>query len=60
MTKKYQAPIVKKAFQILKAISESETGFRISDMAVPGWSFDVKTIVKIKKKPRKDKTNNRT
>ncbi|MFN2356321.1 MAG: helix-turn-helix domain-containing protein, partial [Desulfotignum sp.] len=33
MTKRYQAPIVKKAFDILKAISKSEQGLRISDIA---------------------------
>lgn len=33
MTKKYQAPIVKKAFLILKAISKSSQGLRISEIA---------------------------
>ncbi|MCF8093127.1 MAG: IclR family transcriptional regulator [Desulfotignum sp.] len=33
MNKRYQAPIVKKAFDILKAISKSEKGLRISDIA---------------------------
>lgn len=33
MTKRYQAPIVKKAFDILKAISQSEKGLRISDLS---------------------------
>ncbi len=33
MTKRYQAPIVKKAFDILKAISQSEKGLRISDIS---------------------------
>jgi IclR family transcriptional regulator, KDG regulon repressor len=34
MTKRYQAPIVKKAFDILKAISRSEKGLRISDISL--------------------------
>ena len=33
MTKKYQAPIVKKAFIILKAISQSSKGLRISEIS---------------------------
>ncbi|MEX1314140.1 MAG: IclR family transcriptional regulator, partial [Desulfotignum sp.] len=33
MTKRYQAPIVKKAFDILTAISRSRNGLRISDIA---------------------------
>lgn len=33
MTKKYQAPIVKKAFIILKAISQSSQGLRISEIS---------------------------
>ncbi len=33
MTKKYQAPIVKKAFIILKAIAKSSQGLRISEIA---------------------------
>jgi len=33
MTKKYQAPIVKKAFIILKAISQSAKGLRISEIS---------------------------
>ena len=33
MTKKYQAPIVKKAFIILKAISQSAKGLRISEVS---------------------------
>jgi DNA-binding IclR family transcriptional regulator len=33
MTKKYQAPIVKKAFIILKAISQSSLGLRISELS---------------------------
>jgi len=33
MTKRYQAPIVKKAFDILTAVSRSKNGLRISDMA---------------------------
>ncbi len=33
MTKKYQAPIVKKAFLILKAISKSSQGLKISEIA---------------------------
>jgi DNA-binding IclR family transcriptional regulator len=33
MTKRYQAPIVKKAFDILSAISRSRNGLRISDIA---------------------------
>ncbi|MEE4362879.1 MAG: IclR family transcriptional regulator [Desulfotignum sp.] len=33
MTKRYQAPIVKKAFDILRAISQSEKGLRISDIS---------------------------
>ncbi|MCD4721884.1 MAG: IclR family transcriptional regulator [Desulfobacula sp.] len=33
MTKKYQAPIVKKAFIILKAISQSSHGLRISEIS---------------------------
>jgi IclR family transcriptional regulator, KDG regulon repressor len=34
MTKRYQAPIVKKAFDILRAISRSSQGLRISDISV--------------------------
>jgi DNA-binding IclR family transcriptional regulator len=33
MTKRYQAPIVKKAFDILTAVSRSRNGLRISDIA---------------------------
>jgi len=33
MAVKYQAPIVKKAFQILRLISDSEHGFRISELS---------------------------
>lgn len=33
MTKRYQAPIVKKAFDILRAISRSREGLRISDIS---------------------------
>jgi IclR family transcriptional regulator, KDG regulon repressor len=33
MTKKYQAPIVKKAFMILNAIAKSSNGLRISEIA---------------------------
>jgi DNA-binding IclR family transcriptional regulator len=33
MTKKYQAPVVKKAFKILKAIAKSSQGLRISEIA---------------------------
>ena len=33
MTEKYRAPAVKKAFQILKLISDSDRGMSISDLA---------------------------
>lgn len=33
MTKRYQAPIVKKAFEILKAVAQSNDGLRLSDIS---------------------------
>lgn len=33
MTKRYQAPIVKKAFEILRAVARSENGLRLSDIS---------------------------